>query len=335
MGLGSLSFGRAKDGTETFGIGGAFRFAPGLIAGYSTTIVDRPGRAHSIMGGPSLTQGIDLGGGFGLSNTYSFQFGTEKASLSRTIGPSFSPGGGPLSFNAGVTFSTSGQVSANIGVGINYGFEGGGYGDGLNAAVSLDTDGRMNPSLTLDHRERPRQVGTGVRPPDKTTASEAARVPMGVRPTSDTPYGNLNRGGSGRGVVSLEQTPICFVAGTLVVVGVDTDGSPITKAIDSLRVGDVVLSRSEHDANAPILARTVLEAFERRADTIIRLAFRDERGRSVTLGVTPEHPFCRPSVGWTRAGDLLAGHELLGLGTGRLTVTSVAVFNLKVDEDLS
>jgi len=120
-----------------------------------------------------------------------------------------------------------------------------------------------------------------------------------------------------------------------VVVGVDTDGSPITKAIDSLRVGDVVLSRSEHDANAPILARTVLEAFERRADTIIRLAFRDERGRSVTLGVTPEHPFCRPSVGWTRAGDLLAGQELLGLETGRLTVVSVAVVNLKVDEDLS
>jgi len=84
----------------------------------------------------------------------------------------------------------------------------------------------------------------------------------------------------------------------------------------------------------------VLEAFERRADTIIRLAFRDERGRSVTLRVTPEHPFWRPSVGWTRvgwtrAGDLLAGQELLGLGTGRLTVVSVAVVNLKVDEDLT
>ena len=124
------------------------------------------------------------------------------------------------------------------------------------------------------------------------------------------------------------------------VVGVDTDGSPITKAIDSLRVGDVVLSRSEHDANAPIIARRVLEAFERRADTIIRLAVRDERGQSVTLCVTAEHPFWRPSVGWTRAGwtragDLLAGQELLGLGTGRLTVVSVAVVNLKVDEDLS
>jgi hypothetical protein len=91
----------------------------------------------------------------------------------------------------------------------------------------------------------------------------------------------------------------CFVAGTPVLT---PTGS---KAIEELQVGDVVLSRSEHDPNGVVEAKMIEAKFVRTAAV---MQFR-VRGRVITT--TVEHPFYVRERGWLPAKLLQESDQLL------------------------
>jgi hypothetical protein len=119
----------------------------------------------------------------------------------------------------------------------------------------------------------------------------------------------------------------CFVAGTPVL----TPAGP--RPIESLRAGDLVLSRAEHDPDAPLAVRRVVEAFARVGPVLDVVV----EGR--VIGTTGEHPFYVRGRGWQEAGALRPGDELVSHDGVPVRVRgvndggrSVAVYNLHVDE---
>jgi hypothetical protein len=86
-----------------------------------------------------------------------------------------------------------------------------------------------------------------------------------------------------------------------------------SKRIDQFQVGDLVLSRDEHDPDSPVLPKVVEEVFVRTG----RILHLHVGGRIIKT--TPEHPLYVRDRGWIAAaelavGDLLCGHD------GRLIV---------------
>jgi RHS repeat-associated protein len=125
----------------------------------------------------------------------------------------------------------------------------------------------------------------------------------------------------------------CFVAGTLV----ETIDGP--KPIETVKVGDRVLSRNAH-ATGAVEWRRVIRTLPKPPKRVLRLTLREGSGTTETLGVTTNHPFWRAGKGWTAAGKLQPGNRVWSSQRGWLRVVRAhlqrrlrRVYNLEVDED--
>ena len=122
-------------------------------------------------------------------------------------------------------------------------------------------------------------------------------------------------------------TQPCFAAGTPVRTA---DGH---RMIETLRAGDRVLSRDEHDPAAAIVEETITEAFARVAPIVVL------RVGGKELRTTAEHPFFTEGRGWVPAGMLEPGERLLA-GDGQWLPVELAkpngevvtVYNFEVRE---
>ncbi|TCO80767.1 intein/RHS repeat-associated protein [Plasticicumulans lactativorans] len=124
---------------------------------------------------------------------------------------------------------------------------------------------------------------------------------------------------------------VCFVEGTRVVVA-GAGGALTTRPIEALEPGDQVLA-ADPDGDARGFAR-VVHVFRRstRSLRVLQLA-------GQALRTTDEHPFWVVGRGWTRAGAIVAGDELLCVRGSRarvdaseaVTVEPTAVCNIEVE----
>jgi intein/homing endonuclease len=117
----------------------------------------------------------------------------------------------------------------------------------------------------------------------------------------------------------------CFAAGTPLRV---PGGS---RNIEEIRVGDMVLSRDEHNCEGPVEAKVVEELFVREG----LLWYVEVNGRRIRT--THEHPFFVASKGWVPCNELKVGDRLLSESGAWVTVESVedtgiwsTVYNLRV-----
>ena len=117
----------------------------------------------------------------------------------------------------------------------------------------------------------------------------------------------------------------CFAAGTPIRTG---SGAIL---IENLKAGDVVLSRNESDPDGQVDGKIVEEVFVRSANILNVIV----QGR--VIRTTSEHPFWVDGKGWTAAGELKAGDQLLGADKSKLPVESVVetedtetVYNFRV-----
>jgi hypothetical protein len=123
----------------------------------------------------------------------------------------------------------------------------------------------------------------------------------------------------------------CFVAGTAVVTA---EG---TVPIELVRSGDWVLSRS--DTTGAVAWKQVVRTFQYANKRVLDLALEAENHATEILGVTGEHPFWVRNAGWTPAGQLLPGMEVLTSKGGWVRVAgstwraqTETVYNFEVDE---
>ena len=117
----------------------------------------------------------------------------------------------------------------------------------------------------------------------------------------------------------------CFAPGTPLRT---PDGS---RYIEDIRVGDLVLSRDEHNCEGPVEAKVVDEVFGREG----LLWYVDANGRRIRT--TAEHPFFVAGRGWIPCHDLKVGDRLLTESGAWVTVEAVedtgvwsTVYNLRV-----
>ena len=120
----------------------------------------------------------------------------------------------------------------------------------------------------------------------------------------------------------------CFIAGTQIRV---KDGFC---NIENVKMGDLVWAKDP--TSGEVSLKKVVQTFERESFDLIHIVVNGE-----TITTTPEHPFYRPSFGWTSAVDLRAGDELCML-SGELVIietvqheileTPVKVFNFEVED---
>jgi hypothetical protein len=119
----------------------------------------------------------------------------------------------------------------------------------------------------------------------------------------------------------------CFAAGTPLRT---PEGS---RNIEDVRVGDLVLSRDEHNPDGLVVAQTVEEVFVRQG-----LIWHLHLGGQV-IRTTAEHPFYREGDGWTACQELRVGDRLLTEDGTWVTVEDLldtgeweTVYNLRVAE---
>ena len=119
----------------------------------------------------------------------------------------------------------------------------------------------------------------------------------------------------------------CFAAGTSIKTKTGTI------LIENLQVGDRVLSRNEFDPNGQVDEKIVEDVFVRSAPILNVVV----QGR--VIRTTSEHPFWVDGKGWTAAGELKAGDNLLTAGSSKLPVEYVSknrdtetVYNFQVAE---
>jgi RHS repeat-associated protein len=102
-------------------------------------------------------------------------------------------------------------------------------------------------------------------------------------------------GGGGKG-------PCCFVAGTQV----QTDKGP--RAIETIRVGDLVLSRDESTGHTTY--KRVTDILVDDEKTVWELDIVDTSGDAETHRVTDNHPYWVVDRGWVQVADLVVGMVL-------------------------
>ena len=122
----------------------------------------------------------------------------------------------------------------------------------------------------------------------------------------------------------------CFVAGTLVAT---PSGE---RPIESLRAGDLVLTRGELDG--AVSTHPVVQTFVRGAPSLVDVYIETADGGGESIRSTPEHPYWTLDRGWVGAGELVANEMLRGLGGHEVRVTKVvpiaqeaAVYNIEVE----
>jgi hypothetical protein len=140
---------------------------------------------------------------------------------------------------------------------------------------------------------------------------------------------------------------------------VDDQGQPITRNIEDIRVGDLVLAKDQDDGSDDAQLRAVTAVSVRTSDHVRVLVIQDSEGNVETLRTTDEHPFFITNLipeaeagatsgasgvgGWVSADQLRAGDTLSGLdGESVFTVLSstreerpqgILVYNLTVEGD--
>jgi YD repeat-containing protein len=134
----------------------------------------------------------------------------------------------------------------------------------------------------------------------------------------------------------------CFVAGTQVLVDITEDGSYITRNIEDLRPGDLVLARNDRDENDDLDLRPIIQVFSKTSDHLRALEMRDRNGNVEIIRTTDDHPFWVDEVGWVRAADLWLGAQVdQSDGSNARLLSSVrethpegiTVYNFEVEQD--
>jgi len=172
---------------------------------------------------------------------------------------------------------------------------------------------------------------TYIPPKDRAKATVDVQVALPYVPSGGPP--RVNQGGqSGAGWCLLwdhekGQPPIlnkCFAAGTRVL----TPGGH--RAIETLRDGDLVLTGRGPDGAER--TASILSVHQSAASRTLRLVASGD-----VIVTTDGHPFRKAGAGWTRAGDLKAGDEVLAInGSARVDSIEVqdgaTVWNLRLNE---
>jgi RHS repeat-associated protein len=96
----------------------------------------------------------------------------------------------------------------------------------------------------------------------------------------------------------------CFPAGTQVILGVNEDGVYVTKSIEDLREGELVLARNESGQFDDAELCPILKLHKRTSDHVRIIVISDADGTQETIRTTDEHPFWVAGRGWTSAADL-------------------------------
>ncbi len=119
----------------------------------------------------------------------------------------------------------------------------------------------------------------------------------------------------------------CFVTGTPLLTPTGE------KPIEQFKIGDLILSRSEHDPEGPVESRVVEEVFVRTAPIM------EIKVNGRVIKTTAEHPFWVRGKGWICSKDLKFGDELNSHDGKWHAVESVTnlnevaiVYNLRVSE---
>ena len=118
----------------------------------------------------------------------------------------------------------------------------------------------------------------------------------------------------------------CFAAGTPLLT---PNGA---KLIEDIQIGDLVLSRSEHDSEGDVVARRVATVFQAYSPLL------DLHIGGQVIRTTAQHPFWVVGIGWTQAQQIERGQFLLGANGERTAVDAIIgptspapVFNLEVE----
>ena len=135
----------------------------------------------------------------------------------------------------------------------------------------------------------------------------------------------------------------CFIAGTQVLTGQDSLGGSVTAAIEDLRKGDTVLSRSQYDESGAVSLRHVTEVFRKTSDHLRILQVQNSDGNIEQLQTTDTHPFWVMGKGWIDAGALQLGDQVAEAdGTDDAVVVQsdrvehpegITVYNIEVEGD--
>jgi len=123
----------------------------------------------------------------------------------------------------------------------------------------------------------------------------------------------------------------CFVAGTQVVTPAGL------RAIETLKSGDLVLSRGAPEE--PVVARPIARTFVRAAAELVDVGFVTIDGEHEAVRSTPEHAYWTLDRGWVGAGELVPGETVSDVVGRELQVDRVAripgeatVYNFEVSE---
>ena len=120
----------------------------------------------------------------------------------------------------------------------------------------------------------------------------------------------------------------------------DADVKLVTKNIENIQAGDLVLARHEH--GSAIGLKPVKETYQRVSHHLRHLTFETPDGKQQTLSTTDEHPFWSVTAAeFVEAGSLIAGHSVAGSNGETQTLVSsareefpvgVPVFNFQVTD---
>ena len=104
--------------------------------------------------------------------------------------------------------------------------------------------------------------------------------------------------------------PGCFLAGTTVITGINSDGSYQTEQIQDVQVGQNVLSVNENDPNGPLQEEQVTAVQVHTVYSIREVNVQLADGQTETIDTTDSHPFYVEGEGWVAAEDLQYGNQL-------------------------
>ena len=123
-------------------------------------------------------------------------------------------------------------------------------------------------------------------------------------------------------------------------VPADADVKLVTKNIEDIQAGDLVLARDEH--GSAIGFKPVKETYQRVSHHLRHLTFETPDGTQQTLSTTDEHPFWSVTAEeFVEAGSLIVGHSVTGPNGETQTLISsnreefpngIPVFNFQVTD---